>query len=228
MDNQETLTLASGSPRRRELMVLLGVPVQVIKPDTDETQQVGEAPVDYVQRLSREKAQAVGERVSVGMVVAADTIVVAPGGEVMGKPRDEDDARRMLTLLRGRDHKVMTGVTVVNAETGKAITDLCESKVHLRDMTDDEITGYIASGDPMDKAAAYAIQNTDVAPVERVIGCPANVMGLPMCHVVRSLRRHGADMPESEPHDCQVTYGGYYCAIAEHVMPGLSDKGVIP
>ena len=228
MNDTSSLILASGSPRRRELMALLGVLVQVIKPDTDETQHVGEPPVDYVQRLSREKAQAVGATLTAGMVVAADTIVVAPGGEVMGKPRDEADARRMLTVLRGRDHKVLTGVTVVNAETGKTITDLCESKVHLRDMTDEEITDYIASGDPMDKAAAYAIRNTDVAPVERVIGCPANVMGLPMCHVVRSLRRHGAELPKSEPQECQMTYGGYYCAIAEQVMPGLNDKGVIP
>lgn len=222
------ITLASGSPRRRDLMALLGVDVEIIKPDIDESQHEGEAPFDYVQRLSREKAAAVTTQGDEGFVIAADTIVVS-SGVVMGKPRDEADAHRMLSELQGNTHKVLTGVTVTNRATGKVISDVCESKVRLRTMRDDEINAYIATGDPMDKAAAYAIQNSDVAPVEQVIGCPANVMGLPMCHVVRALRRHGADLPQNTPpHDCNITYGGYYCAIAEFVMPGLTDTGVIP
>jgi septum formation protein len=222
------IILASGSPRRRELMALLGVEVQIAKPDVDESQHPGEPPFDFVQRLSREKAETVATQGDEGIVVAADTIVVAPGGSVMGKPRDEADARAMLTSLRGKEHKVFTGVTLINRATGKVISDVCESKVKLREMSDEEIEAYIASGDPMDKAAAYAIQNSEVAPVEQVVGCPANVMGLPMCHVVRSLRRHGVEVPPSEPHTCQIAYGGYYCAIAEHVMPGLTNKGMIP
>lgn len=222
------LILASGSPRRRELMALLNTEVRVDVPDIDERLHDAEAPADYVLRLSREKAAAVSGRYTEGMVVAADTIVVARGGEVMGKPRDTDDARRMLTQLRGVSHKVLTGVTIVNVATGKIISDVCESKVQIRAMEDAEIDAYIATGDPMDKAAAYAIQNSEYAPVEQVIGCPANVMGLPMCHVVRSLRRHGTELPDSTPRTCQITYGGYYCAIAEQVMPGLTDKGIIP
>ncbi len=222
------IVLASGSPRRRELMALLGIEVEVAKPDVEEIQQPGEPPFDFVQRLSREKAEAVAARRDGGIVVAADTIVVAPGGIVMGKPRDADDARAMLTALRGKEHKVFTGVTLINCATGKAISDICESKVRLREMSDAEIDDYIASGDPMDKAAAYAIQNSDVAPVEQVVGCPANVMGLPMCHVVRSLRRHGEAIPPAPPHDCRIAYGGYYCAIAAQVMPGLTTIGIIP
>jgi septum formation protein len=221
------IVLASGSPRRRELMALLGVEVEIAKPDIDESQQPQEAPFDFVQRLSREKAEVVATQGNEGIVVAADTIVVAPRGAVLGKPRDEAEARAMLTELRGKTHKVFTGVTLINRATRKEISDVCESKVRLREMSDAEIEAYVASGDPMDKAAAYAIQNSEVAPVEQVIGCPANVMGLPMCHVVRSLRRHGEEIPASEPHNCQISYGGYYCAIADHVMPGV-NKGVIP
>ncbi len=222
------LILASGSPRRRELMALLGVEVEIIKPDIDESQHEGEAPFDFVQRLSREKAEVVTTQGKEGFVIAADTIVVSTG-VVMGKPADEADAHRMLSELQGDTHKVLTGVTVTNRATGKVISDVCESKVRLRVMREDEINAYIATGDPMDKAAAYAIQNSEFAPVEQVIGCPANVMGLPMCHVVRSLRRHGAEIPhDTQPHECNITYGGYYCTIAEFVMPGLTDKGVIP
>lgn len=222
------IILASGSPRRRELMALLGVEVEIAKPDVDESQQPDEAPFDFVQRLGREKAEAVIAQGRAGIIVAADTIVVAPGGNVMGKPKDEADAHAMLTTLQGTTHKVLTGVTLINSTTGKVISDVCESKVRLREMSSAEIDSYIATGDPMDKAAAYAIQNREVAPVEQVVGCPANVMGLPMCHVVRSLRRHGEAMPQSAAHECQITYGGYYCAIAEYVMPGLTDKGIIP
>lgn len=228
MNTSTTLVLASASPRRRELMALLGLPLTVLKPDIDETQQPGEAPVDYVQRLSREKAQAIAAQGEQGLLVAADTIVVAPGGEVLGKPRDADDARRMLRQLRGQSHKVLTGMTVLYGATGKAITDVCESQVTIRPMTDDEITAYIASGDPMDKAAAYAIQNVEFAPVEQVVGCPANVMGLPMCHVVRALRRLGVELPDSAPLACRMTYGGYYCAITDIAMPGLTERGIIP
>lgn len=221
------LILASGSPRRRELLGLLKLPFTVDKPDVDETIRPGEPPVEYVERLSREKAAAVAARHEAGIVVAADTIVVHRG-EVLGKPEDEAHAREMLRRLRGEQHRVLTAVTVQDAATGKAITELCDSKVRLRAMGDQEIDDYIATGDPMDKAAAYAIQNVQFAPAEEVVGCPANVMGLPMCHVLRSFRRLGIPLPPSEPQACQITYGGYYCAIADQVMPGLTDRGSLP
>lgn len=221
------LILGSASPRRRELVAMLKVPFTIEPPDIDESIQPKEAPVSFVKRLSREKAAAIAKNHQSGLVVGADTIVVYLG-KILGKPEDAADARQMLQQLRGKKHRVMTGVTIHDAATGKAITDLCDSQVNLRQMSDEEIDNYIASGDPMDKAAAYAIQNVEYAPVEQVIGCPANVMGLPMCHLIRSLRRQGMELPQSKPCQCKQQFGGYYCAIAEEVMPGLTEQGMIP
>lgn len=218
-----TLVLGSSSPRRYDLMAMLQVPFEVEKPDVDESLRAGEPPAEYVQRLSREKAAAIAARRPEAVIAAADTIVVFLG-EVFGKPRDVEHAREMLRRLRGQQHRVLSGVTVHDVATGKALTDLCESKVTLREMSDDEVDAYVASGDPLDKAAAYAIQNTETAPVETVVGCPANVMGLPMCHVVRALRRQGVTLPDSPPLGCRIQYG-YQCAIAEEVMPGLDNEG---
>ena len=226
-DQPIKLLLASASPRRRELLALLGLPFKVEKPEVDETPHSEEPPAAFPQRLSREKAAAVAENCVDGYVIAADTIVVYQG-EILGKPRDPAEARAMLRRLRGRSHRVLTGQTVYGVSTGKAITDLCESTVQLRAMSDEEIEAYVASGDPLDKAAAYAIQNVEYAPVEQVVGCPANVMGLPMCHVVRALRRHGITLPPTPPTDCRIQFGGYYCEIADTAMPGLTDRGMIP
>lgn len=206
---------------------MLGVPFSVEKPDVPEVLLPGEVPFDFPQRLSRDKAAVIVEKHDAGLVIAADTIVVHQG-QILGKPRDEAEAHEMLSQLRGQQHRVLTGVTVCDAKTGKMITDVCDSKVTMREMSDEEIDAYVASGDPLDKAAAYAIQNETFAPVEQVIGCPANVMGLPMCHVVRSLRRHGYALPESKPCQCRMQFGGYYCEIAADVMPGLVEQGVIP
>jgi septum formation protein len=216
-----TLILASASPRRHELVEMLDVPFTVETPDIDESELPREAPAEYVQRLSRDKAATIAARHDEGVIVAADT-TVAFKGRIIGKPRDEAEAREMLQALQGEQHRVLTGVTVQDAATGKAITDLCESKVRLRAMSEAEIEAYVESGDPLDKAAAYAIQNVEFAPVEVVVGCPANVMGLPLCHVIRSLRRLGVSLPPSEPLDCRIQYG-YYCAITERVMPGVGE-----
>ncbi|MBA3534092.1 MAG: septum formation protein Maf [Ardenticatenales bacterium] len=217
------IVLASASPRRRELLAMLALPFEVEKTDTDESVQPREAPADYVQRLSREKAEAGAVHHPEAVVIAADTIVVYLG-EIMGKPRDEAHAREMLQRLRGQSHRALTGVSVRDGATGKTLTDLCDTKVTMRDMSDEEIDAYIASGETMDKAAAYGIQNIEFAPVAQVVGCPANVMGLPLCHVVRSLRRQGVELPPSPPLECRVQYG-YYCTIAEDVMPGLTPTG---
>jgi septum formation protein len=211
------LILASGSPRRRELMALLEVPFEVRVPAVEEQPQPGEVPAMLPQRLSKIKAQWVARQVGAGIVVAADTIVVHKG-EILGKPRDAGHAVAMLRRLRGERHLVLSGVTVIDVGAGKQITELCESKVWLRSMDDAEIAAYVASGDPLDKAAAYAIQNAAFAPVVRVVGCPANVMGLPVCHVVRNLRRLGLELPPTPPTRCEMRYG-YMCALAEYVMP---------
>ncbi len=218
MGGEVRLILASGSPRRRELMGLLGVPFEVWVPAVEEQPQAGEVPAEVPQRFSRLKAEWVARQVGQGIVVAADTVVVHKG-TILGKPRDTAHACAMLRRLRGERHLVLSGVTVVDAATGKQITELCESQVWLRFMGDAEIEAYVASGDPLDKAAAYAIQNAEFAPVNRVVGCPTNVMGLPLCHVVRDLRRLGVILPPTPPTRCEIRYG-YLCALTDYVMPG--------
>jgi septum formation protein len=217
-----SLILASGSPRRKELMRLLRVPFQVRVPDVEESPQPGEIPAEVPQRISRLKAVCVARTEERGIVVAADTVVVHKG-DILGKPRDPDDAVEMLRRLRGERHLVLSGVTVMDAETGKQITELCESKVWLRQLSDTEIEAYVATGDPLDKAAAYAIQNADFSPVSKVVGCPANVMGLPMCHVVRNLRRLGAALPTTAATRCEIRYG-YLCALTHKVMPNAQQR----
>ncbi len=182
------LILASGSPRRRELLASLGVDFTVIKSDIDETQHLGEAPYDYVRRLSLEKAAAVAAKLeSAGHVVlaadtvvilAADTLGVTESGEVLGKPADADEARAILRRLRGRTHVVCTALTVRAPD--QTLTALTRTTVLMRDYTDAEIDAYIATGDPFDKAGAYAIQHETFRPVARIDGSYTNVVGLPL------------------------------------------------
>jgi septum formation protein len=195
------LILASGSPRRRELISILGIPFEVIKSDIDETQHPGEAPFAYVERLSIEKAQAVAQKIDESVpILAADTIVVlvADGngvdeqGEILGKPENADDARHMLKRLRGRAHLVCTAITVLqHGDTSKQITQRTVTTVTMRDYSDAEIDAYIASGDPFDKAGSYAIQNETFAPVAHIDGDYNNVVGLPLEVVKHILKQFG-------------------------------------
>ena len=174
--------LASGSPRRRELLASLGIDFTVIKSDVDETQRAGEDAFAYVRRLSVEKAEAVAERLSApSLVLAADTTVVLDG-DVLGKPLDADDARAMLRRLRGRDHVVCTALTLLKLDPPErqSLTDLTRTTVTMRDYADAEIDAYVASGDPSDKAGAYAIQHEGFHPVARIDGSYSNVVGLPL------------------------------------------------
>lgn len=224
LKDRRPLILASGSPRRRELMGLLQVPFEVHVPTVEEEVMPGEAPEQVPQRLSRVKAAHVARSVETAVIVAADTIVV-DRGEILGKPRDPDHACEMLRRLRGAQHRVLSGVTVMDAATGRRLTALCETQVWMRAMSDAEIAAYVDSGDPLDKAAAYAIQNPTFAPVTRVVGCPTNVMGLPMCHVVRDLRRLGVTLPPTLPTRCKIQTD-YRCALTRYVLPGLSAAQV--
>jgi septum formation protein len=211
------IVLASASPRRRELLGMLRVPFDVCRPDIDETVAPEEIPAEVPQRFSREKAFQVAGLHPRAIIIGADTIVVHRG-QILGKPSDAADAVRMLRQLSGERHLVLSGVTVIDAESGKRLTELVETRVWMRHLTVDEIERYVASGDPLDKAAAYAIQNSTFAPVAAVEGCPANVMGLPLCHVVRNLKRLGVPFPETDATRCDIRYG-YHCAIADRVMP---------
>ena len=162
------LILASNSPRRKELLALFGWPFEVIPADIDESRKADEPAVDYVRRLAGEKAQAVAENHE-GLILAADTIVV-DGEELLGKPVDDTDARRMLIQLRGRTHQVYTGVALLNTATGESGNTICRTDVPMRDYSNAEIDAYIQTGDPLDKAGAYAIQHSAFHPVEKLTG----------------------------------------------------------
>ncbi len=201
--------LASGSPRRRELLASLGIDFMVIKSDIDETQQTGEDPYAYVRRLSIEKADAVSARLTepslvlaadTVVILAADTIGVTDGGVILGKPADTDEARDMLRRLRGRDHVVCTALTVrrIEPQAQQTITELTRTIVTMRDYSDAEIDAYIATGDPFDKAGGYAIQHDGFHPVERIDGSYSNVVGLPVEMLKEMLRRIGYNQVQVE------------------------------
>ena len=181
------LILASQSPRRRELLGLTGLDFVVRVADIDETMSPGKAPFDEVARVSRLKALAV-ERTPEDVVIAADTIVVC-GGEVLGKPWDEEDAFRILSLLSGRSHEVMTGMTVLRGN--EVITHTEVTKIHFRRLHPAELRAYIASGEPMDKAGAYGIQGGAALFADQMEGDYYNVMGLPVCRLAMILRSFG-------------------------------------
>ena len=174
-----TVILASQSPRRRELLGLFHVPFTVCVADIDETMDPGKPPFDEVARVSRLKALAV-ERDADDIVIAADTIVVCEG-KVLGKPHDTAEAKTMLQLLSGRDHQVMTGMSVVRGEHVQTVTEVTD--IHFRPLSEKEIDAYIATGEPMDKAGSYGIQGGAALFAEKMVGDYYNVMGLPVCRL---------------------------------------------
>ena len=184
------LILASASPRRKELLGLFHVPFLIRVADIDETMDQTASPAEEVGRVSRRKAFAV-PREPDDVVIAADTIVVC-AGRILGKPHSPEEAVETLKLLSGRDHQVMTGVTVVRgnqAETFTEVTDL-----HFQELTEKEIHAYVATGEPMDKAGSYGIQGGAALFCSHMVGDYYNVMGLPVCRLGETLRRMAPDM----------------------------------
>jgi septum formation protein len=177
--------LASASPRRKELLTLAGLSFCVCSPKTEEEILPDEPPADAAMRLATLKAAAVAEQNPEAYVIAADTIVAAPDGELLGKPQDAADAARMLRLLSGREHRVITGVCLRRGE--KTRTFAQETLVRFYALTEQEIESYIHSGEPMDKAGAYGIQGRGGLLVERICGDYFNVVGLPVGRLVREL-----------------------------------------
>lgn len=188
------IVLASQSPRRQQFLRELGVPFTAHAADIDERTQPGETPTDMVQRLSTEKAAAVAQHYPAALIIAADTIVVLDG-TVLGKPADAADARRMLANLRGRAHYVHSAVSLLQPKSNRRFSALSSVTVRMRNYTDDEIDAYIATGDPLDKAGAYAIQNRQFAPVACWEGCYASVMGFPLADVALGLAQFGINLP---------------------------------
>lgn len=211
------LVLASASPRRAELLALAGFHFEVRPTQIDESRLPDESPADYALRLSAEKAQAVASTLDApALILAADTIVV-DGDAVLGKPRDAAHATAILRRLRGREHRVYTALTLLDAATGRQISDLAASPVRMRAYTDAEIAAYVASGAPFDKAGAYGIQNHGFHPVKEFSHCYANVMGLPLCHVARVLRRLGIEPPADVPVACQASIQ-YTCPVTAAIL----------
>ncbi len=209
------LILASNSPRRKELLALFGCPFEVTPADIDEGHLPGERSGEYVSRLALEKANTILP-IKESLVVAADTIVV-DGGVLLGKPVDVDDARLMLRRLRGRTHQVYTGIVVRSPETKLPYDDVCCTDVPMRSYSDAEIEAYIRSGDPLDKAGAYAIQHKKFQPVEGLMGCYASVMGLPLCHLAVGLEQFGFDFPPDLPARCQALLD-YDCPVFSTIL----------
>jgi septum formation protein len=178
------LVLASQSPRRSEILRQAGIPFVVRAAAVDETPLDGERPEDYVRRLAERKAWAV-EAAPEETVLAADTTVVLDG-RMLGKPVDAEDARRMLRMLAGRRHGVLTGICLRSAT--RAAVDWAETEVWFSAMTETEIAEYVSSGEPMDKAGAYAIQGLASKYIQKIEGCYFNVVGLPIALVYRYLR----------------------------------------
>ena len=184
------LILASASPRRAELLRAAGIDVDVLPANVDESVVAGESPETHVRRLAEAKARAVRRQAGERPILAADTVVVVDGG-ILGKPTDHDDARRMLRMLSGRAHEVMTGVTLADAGAGTVQTEVAATTVEFAPLTEAEIAWYVGSGEAADKAGAYAIQGRASRFVTRISGSYTNVVGLPVALVYDLCKRAG-------------------------------------
>lgn len=188
----KNIILASGSPRRKEMLENFGLCFSTISVDIDEGLLPEESPRDAVRRLARLKADAAIQRLNGdSLVIAADTIVVLDG-QVMGKPLDEEDARHKLSRLSGRSHEVITAVCVGTGEECELEDET--TRVYFRPLSEEEIRAYIASGEPADKAGAYGIQGRGGLLVDRIEGCYFNVVGLPLSRLYLMLKKHGIDL----------------------------------
>jgi septum formation protein len=189
------LILASASPRRRDLLQQAGVVFTIIPSNTSEEARPGEAPEAYALRVAGEKASDVAMRYPGKWVLAADTIVVIDK-EILGKPRDQADGYRMLRLLSGRPHQVMTAFVAVNPGGQEYASQVVASKVTFRSLSEDQIQDYLATGEPFDKAGAYAVQGLGASLIECVEGSYTNIVGLPIDEVLAVLRAAGLYHPK--------------------------------
>jgi MAF protein len=219
VSEKTALILASNSPRRKQLLSLGGWEFKIVVADVDESLHPSEAPGEYVLRLAEAKAKKSAENAQPeNAVIAADTAVV-DGDDILGKPVDEADAVGMLKRLRGHTHQVYTGLALLRNSDYSALTDLTVTDVPMREYSDEEIETYVQSGDPRDKAGAYAIQHARFHPVENLTGCYASVMGLPLCRLTHLLE--GFDIfPQAEVgYRCQNELQ-YDCPISNAILRG--------
>lgn len=216
--------LASKSPRRKTLLRNLIDSFIVVNTEVEEQEIPGESPPELVKRLAQEKAIQGGASLSPNslknaLVIGADTIVV-DGEEVLGKPLDQADAARILKKLKGKTHQVLSGIALYDLSSGDIQTRLVCTEVEMREYTEDEIKKYIASGDPLDKAGAYGIQNPDFNPAPQFYGCFANVMGLPLCHLAVLMKEMGIETDHRVAERCQESIE-YQCPVYDDILAGM-------
>ncbi len=197
-------------------MALGGWAYQAHPADVDETPLPGESPAAYVLRLAENKARAAALTGGAQLVLAADTTVV-DAGNILGKPQHTAEARDMLRRLRGRTHQVFTALAVLPVSGERLLTDVCITDVPMRDYSEAEIDAYVDSGDPLDKAGAYAIQHAGFHPVESLAGCYANVVGLPLCHLANMLFKQGLPVRADLPDACQSALD-YHCPVYQQIF----------
>lgn len=189
----KAIILASSSPRRKELLRQIGLDFRIDPADVDERVLPGELPDRYAVRVALDKARVAAAKAETGIIIAADTIVVLDN-EILGKPADAEDAERMLMKLSGKVHRVITGVAVMDAATGKVLARTSITCVWFRSLAPNEISSYVATGEPLDKAGAYGIQERGALLVEKIDGCYFNVVGLPLSMLGELLRNFGVDV----------------------------------
>lgn len=187
------IILASTSPRRKEIFEKAGIPFEFEASDFEEDMSLNLPPVELAKQLSLGKAKAVAEKYHDAIVIGADTFI-ALNGKVLGKPKTEEKAREMLNVMSGRSHSVFTGYTIIDTKTGKTVSKVIETKVFFKELSKDEIDGYIQSGEPLDRAGSYAIQELGAIFVEKIEGDFFNVMGLPLCALIEDLKSFGVDV----------------------------------
>ena len=193
--------------------------VQHLVTDVDESQHANELPADYVLRLAETKARAAASQAHADQIILGADTTVVDGADILGKPKDMAEAVRMLRQLRGHTHQVYTGVALLRLSDGLLLKDLCVTDVPMRNYSDEEINAYVQTGDPLDKAGAYAIQHPHFHPVAHMSGCYASVMGLPMCHVIRLMRKMDIQPAPDVPVNCQ-TLLEYQCPVSRTILRG--------
>jgi len=190
MPEQRKIILASASPRRREILDKTGLKFSVDAGEYEEDMELGLKPHRLARFLSAEKAKTIAVKYTNALVIAADTFIVFRG-KLLGKPHTEEEARRMLVLLNGKSHSVITGFTILDTKTKKKLSRSVETKVYFKKMTEQEIESYVATGEPLDKAGAYAIQGIGAVIVRKIEGDYLNVVGLPLNSLIEALKKFG-------------------------------------
>lgn len=193
MPEQRKIILASASPRRSEILGLTGLKFSVDVSEYEEDMELGLKPHQLARFLSSEKAMTIAAKYPDALVIAADTFIVFRGN-LLGKPHTEEEARRMLILLNGRSHSVITGFTIIDTKTKKKLSRSVETKVYFRKMTEQEIESYVRTGEPLDKAGSYAIQGIGAVIVKKIEGDYLNVVGLPLNSLTDALRKFGVSV----------------------------------